>query len=248
MTATTRALLGKVRLRTSVHRYAMRVMEDLGHPPLMDPVTGIGPRTTAIGIDPLRVLLVGGGLAVGYGVRTRAEAVDGPLVERLAEVTGRGVSLENRAVRHVRTADVVAGLGAAGTHTYHVVVWCPSFAEGLEQLRLRRWRADLHQLVRDLRADGPVALVLGCMPVPIGLHPAAMLSRPWVHRLNHVIAQIAADYDGVTAAEVEPFTVRDLGQPFTDRAHFAAAADRLAPAVLLALRGPLATAAPSSAR
>lgn len=237
---TTRTLLGKIRLRTSVHRYAMQVMDDLGHPPLMDPVTGIGPRTTAIGLDPLRVLLVGGGLAIGYGVRTRSDAMDGPLVQRLAEATGRGISLENRAVRHVHTSDVVAGLGAAGTHTYHVVVWCPSFAEGLEHLRLRGWRADLHQLVRDLRADRPVPVVLTGMPMPIGRHPAAVLARPWVHRLNHVIAQVAAEYDGVVTTEVEPFEARDLGQPISDPAHFAASAARIAPAVLAALGLPSA--------
>ncbi|MCQ9136909.1 hypothetical protein, partial [Streptomyces hilarionis] len=82
-------------------RYAMRVLDALGHAPLMDPDSHVGPRTLEIGRDPIRVLVFGGGLAIGYGVRTRAEAFDGPLARLVALRTGRGVVLENRAMRHV---------------------------------------------------------------------------------------------------------------------------------------------------
>jgi hypothetical protein len=229
-------LLGAVRLRTGVHRYAMHVLEALGHPPLMDPDRRVGVRTLAVGLDPLRVLVFGGGLAVGYGVRSRDEAIDGPLVRLIADATGRGVVLENRAVQHVHVQHTAASLGAAGTLTYHVAVWCPSFAEGVEHLRPSGWRSDLHAMIRDLRIEERVPLVLACMPVPAGMHPAAIIARPWVHRLNRVIQQVADEWDDVVAVEVEPFVPAEIGTPITDAAYFAAVAACIAPAVLAQAR------------
>ena len=115
-------LFTSVRLRTDVHRYGMRVLEAIGHPPLMDPTRPVGVRTLAVGIDPLRVLVFGGGIAVGYGVRTRDEALDGPLARIIADATGRGVVIENRAVQHVHLPQTARSLGAAGTHTFHAAI------------------------------------------------------------------------------------------------------------------------------
>lgn len=195
------SFLTAVRMRTSIHRYAMRVLDSLGHAPLMDPGSHVGVRTTAAGRDPIRVLVLGAGLAVGYGVRTRDDAFDGPLTHAVAALTGRGVVLENRAVQHLGVAHAVESLGPTGTHTFHVAVWCPSFAEGMERTRLSGWRSELHAMVRSLRAESPIDVVLTCMPVPAGLHPAALVARPWVHRLNRVITQVADEWDDVVAVE-----------------------------------------------
>jgi hypothetical protein len=221
-----------LRMRTGVHRYAMRVLEALGHAPLMDPALHVGVRTLAIGLDPLRVLVLGGGLAVGYGVRSRDEAFDGPLVRAIAEATRRGVVLENRAVQHVGLQQTVASIGAAGTHTFHVAVWCPSFAEGMRRLRLSGWRSELHAMIRELRVEVRTPLVLTCMPVPAGLHPAALIARPWVHRLNRVIRQVASEWDDAVAVDTEPFVPAEIGEPITDAAYFAAVAARIAPSVI----------------
>lgn len=227
-----------IRLRTSVHRYAMQVLDQLGHAPLMDPVTRVGPRTTAIGLDPLRLLVFGGGLAVGYGVTRRADAFDGPLVDRLATDTGRGVSLENRAVRHVHADAAVTSLGLAGAHTFHLAIWSPSFAEALQRLSLNAWRADLTRMVADLRAGAAIPVILMHVPEPRGRHLAALLGRPRVQRLNRVIDQVASDHPHVTAVPTEPFAIRDLGQLVIEPGYFTAVGDRLAPAVLAALGVP----------
>ncbi len=225
-------LLTAVRLRTGVHRYAMRVLDALGHPPLMRPDSHVGPRTLEIGRDPIRVLVLGGGLAIGYGVHTRAHAFDGPLARLVAERTGRGVVLENRAMQHVTLQRTAGSLGPIGTHTFHVAVWCPSFAEGMERLRLSSWRTELHQMIRDLRVEDHTALVLTCMPVPAGLHPAALIARPWVHRLNRVIKLVAAEWDDVLAVDTVPFVPAEIGKRVTDQAYFAAVAEQIAPAVV----------------
>jgi hypothetical protein len=230
-----------VRLRTGVHRYAMRVLEALGHPPLMDPALHVGVRTIAPGLDPVRVLVFGGGLAVGYGVASRDDAFDGPLARRIAGATGRGAVVENRAVRHVTLPQTARSIGPAGTQNLQVAVWCPSFADGMERLQLSSWRSELHAMVRALRQEQRIPLVLTHMPVPAGHHPAAVIARPWVHRLNRVISRVAEECEDVSAVETEPFVPAEIGAPITDAAYFAAVAARIAPAVVAALGVPTPT-------
>ena len=93
-------------------------------------------------------------------------------------------------------------------------------------------------MIRELRQEQRVPLVLTCMPVPAGLHPAALIARPWVHRLNRVITQVADEWDDVVAVDTVPFVPAEIGKPITDAAYFAAVAERIAPAVLAQLRIP----------
>lgn len=240
------AAVDAVRMRTGVRDYAMRVLEDLGHPPLAGP-TGTPCRTLAVGPRPVRVLFFGAGLAIGYGVRTRGDAVDGPFAQGLADELGRGVVLENRAAEHLPLEQAAASLGAVGTWSYDLAVWFPSFSDGMERLRPGWWRNRLHAMIREVRRDGHVPLLLSHMPVPAGLHPAALIARPWVRRLNRVIDRVAAEWDDVRAAATEPFFPAEVGQKVTDHAYFRAVSDRLLPAaagLLLAGR----SAAPTTSR
>ncbi|GAA2750390.1 GDSL-type esterase/lipase family protein [Amnibacterium kyonggiense] len=225
------AAVDAVRMRTGVHDYAMRVLEDLGHPPLIGP-TGAPCRTLAVGPRPVRVLFFGAGLAIGYGVRSREDAVDGPFAQALSGALDRGVVLENRAAKHLPLEQTIASLGAVGTWSYDLAVWFPSFSDGIERLRPGWWRNRLHTMIRELRADGHVPLLLSHMPVPAGLHPAALIARPWVRRLNRVIDQVAAEWDDVRTAATEPFFPAEVGQKITDRAYFHAVSDRLLPAAV----------------
>jgi hypothetical protein len=232
-------VLTAVRVRTGVRRYAMRTLESLGHAPLMDPARPVGVRTFEVGLDPVRVLVFGGGLAVGYGVRTRQDAVDGPLATMVAEATGRGVVLENRAVQHVGMQRTAASLGAAGTHTFHVAVWCPSFAEGIGRVRLATWRSELHAMIRELRVEQRVPLVLACMPELGGLHPAALVARPWIQRLNRAIHEVARQWEDVVAVDTEPFAPADAEERTGGAGYFTAVAARIAPAVVSVVRSPV---------
>lgn len=230
-----------VRLRTSIRRYAYRVLDALGHPPVAsDPGEREFVRTTAFGPAPLRVLVFGAGLAIGYGATTRDAALDGALVRLLADRTGRGVVLENRARQHLRLSEAVESLGAVGTHTWDVAIWCPSFADGLERLRLTSWRNQLHTMIREIRAAEPTPILLTHMAVPAGWHPAAVVARPWVLRINRVIDQVAAEHDAVLAVGVEPFTPREVGQLTTGPAYFAASAARVDEGLVRLLTAPAA--------
>jgi hypothetical protein len=52
------------------------------------------PRVVVAGPDPIRILTLGGGANVGYGVRSHQLSLGGHLSRQLAGLTGRGVELE----------------------------------------------------------------------------------------------------------------------------------------------------------
>ncbi|WP_219731968.1 hypothetical protein [Glaciihabitans sp. INWT7] len=54
------------------------------------------PTVHGAGVDPVRVLLSGTGIAAGYGTVTHDLAFAGQLARRLAVLSGRGVDLEIR--------------------------------------------------------------------------------------------------------------------------------------------------------
>jgi hypothetical protein len=225
-----RDLWSRIRLRTGIRRYALDVLDALGRPPLRSD-TGSAVRTLVVGNDPIRLLLFGGGIGVAYGVTSRQDAVDGPLARIMAERSGRGVVVENRAQQHVLLPDTAASLGGAGAHTFHAAIWFPSFADGLQRLSLRSWRIELTAMIAAVRAETAVPLVLTCVPVPIGTHPAALVARPWVLAINRVILGVAAEHDRTVAVATQPFVPRELGAVVTGPAYFEAVADRVADGV-----------------
>lgn len=220
-------LWNKVRLRTAIRRYAVTALDALGHAPLRSE-TGHPMRTLVVGRDPIRLLVFGGGVAVGYGVATRDESLDGALARAVAARTGRGVVVENRAQQHIAVTASAASLGGAGAHTFHAAVWSPSFADGTARLSMRSWRRELRAMIEAIRAETPVPLVLARLPVPMGGHPSAVIGRPWLLAINRVITATAAQHDRVVAVSTQPFVPKEIGTPVTDAAYFEAVAEYVA--------------------
>ncbi|MGN6407700.1 MAG: hypothetical protein ACTHMH_05090 [Curtobacterium sp.] len=227
---------GAVRCRLLVSRYCREVLEAAGHPPTAAPGQ-MPPRTLVVGTDPTRILLFGEGVTVGYGVTTRADAIDGALADRMAELTGRGVILENRARPHVRVDETADSLGGAGTHTFAVGVWSPALTETLERLTLRGWRTRLTAMLERIRADSDMPLVLALLPIPAGTHPSVLVLRPWYARLNRTIADVAARFPDVHAVELGAVVVpMRASDPVLGAADYRRQAEPLAAAVHHALR------------
>ena len=61
---------------------------------------------SAAGPDPDRVLLIGGGISVGWGMKTHSDALGGHLTRSISKATGRGVSMD------VMTDDILTGTAA----------------------------------------------------------------------------------------------------------------------------------------
>ncbi|WP_133765965.1 hypothetical protein [Amnibacterium kyonggiense] len=232
-----------VRCRLQVSRYCREVLEAAGHAPTAAPGQ-LPPRTLVVGNDPVRILLFGEGVTVGYGVGSRAEAIDGALAKRIAELTGRGVILENRARPNVRVDEVVESLGGVGTHTFAVGVWSPALTETLERLTLQGWRSRVTAMLQQIRADSDMPLVIAQLPVPSGTHPSVLILRPWYARLNRTIAEVAARFPDVVTVELGTVVVpMRSGDPVLGTADYRRQADPLAEAVRRALwRSPSASA------
>lgn len=156
-------------------------------------------RTAIVGEDPLRVLVVGAGTAVGYGVRTRARALDGQLAQALAARTGRGVVVETRIRRDLRLGDTVDLLGATGAHTFDAVVWSPTIREVVRFQRPGAWVRELRRILAHLRSTGRpgTGVVLLGFPEVGTVNRLGELALERQRRINGRIAAAAASQPNV---------------------------------------------------
>jgi hypothetical protein len=211
----------------------------LVRPPVVDDGGG-ALRTLVVGLDPLRVLLFGSGPLIGYGVRTRRDAVDGHLAELLSESSGRGVIVESRVRLGLPIADAVGSLGGAGTATFAAAVWAPRFGEELQHSRTDRGRASIRTMLQQFRAQTQIPLVICHLPDPLGLDWRTLLRSPRVARFNEMLTDEAASVLSVTAVAIG--TYRPSDPTSTPGPWHRAVAERLAPAVLRAVGTPARTA------
>jgi hypothetical protein len=232
-------MAGPARASTVTRWRARRLSEEaraaLDRPPVMDDGT-TALRTLVVGLDPLRVLLFGSGPLIGYGVRTRGDAVDGPLAQLLAESTGRGVILENRVRLGLPIEDAVGSLGGAGTATFAAAVWAPRFGEELRNADTERCRSAVRTMLQQFRAESRIPLVLCHLPEPLGLDWRTLLRRPRVAGFNRILTEEAAAVPGVTAVAIGSY--RPLDPRSTLAPWHRAFAEHLAPAVTRALQTP----------
>lgn len=160
-------------------------------------------RTAIVGEDPLRVLVVGAGTAVGYGVRTRARALDGQLAAAIAARTGRGVVVETRIRRDLRLGDTVELLGAAGAHTFDAVVWSPTIREVVRLQRPGAWVRAVRRILAHLRSTGTAetgVVLLGFPEVPV----TNRLGELALERQRRVNQRIAAAASASNVRYVQP--------------------------------------------
>lgn len=69
-----------MRVRLVLHRAVTRGMQE--HPELTTMAEG-SPEVRLMGLDPIRVQLIGSGLAVGYGIRSHAAGLTGAFAEAM---------------------------------------------------------------------------------------------------------------------------------------------------------------------
>lgn len=118
------------------------------------------------GPDPLAVLVVGGGAASGWGVRSHELGFTGALARRLRHATGRGVKLKSRIGPDLTSADAAEAVRAARTRFDELRFVVLGVSETLNMLRPAQWRADMERIVEALgpSPDHPAVLV-GVQPI-----------------------------------------------------------------------------------
>lgn len=126
------------------------------------------PRAHAAGPDRARVLLVGSGAAMGWGVRSHDLALPGSLARCLAAVTGRGVDVDVLADRTMTPGEVVDAVRAAGAHRFDAVVVTVGFQAAIGLAPTATWEGGIRAMLAGLRSllAPSVCVVLLGIPVP----------------------------------------------------------------------------------
>ncbi|MBX3100295.1 MAG: hypothetical protein KF761_12030 [Salinibacterium sp.] len=125
------------------------------------------PEGHALGPDPQRVFLIGGGISVGWGVMTHHLALAGALARALTALTGRGTDVDARVGLTVGPLDAIAGLKRADLSPYAAVVVTLGTYRAFRLVSLRVWKRDFARVVAQVTASAPnaVAVFTGMPPL-----------------------------------------------------------------------------------
>jgi len=201
------------------------------------PTPSDAPLVHSPGADPDRVLLVGSGIAVGYGVVSHDLALGGHLARELSTATGRGATVKvigRRDMAPANTRTTLAGLDLA---RFDAIVLTLGGLEALTLMPSSRWREQLRELLLDLRGAPSglkVFVVENGVPLLDGL-PLVVRSLVLGHvrRLNRVSAALAAEFENVTVVRFDP--ARGDVSTLAGRTTYSGWAEIIAPAVAVAL-------------
>lgn len=167
------------------------------------------PIVHAPGADPDRVLLLGSGIAVGYGVMSHALALGGHLARELSALTGRGASVDIIGRGDMSPASTRATLAALDLSRFDALVLTLGGLEGFTLMPSRRWRRQLSDLIDELHRMAPASLAI--FFVEIGAPLLAGLPRGMrglvlhaIERLNAQTAQLCAEFSNTTFVAFAP--------------------------------------------
>ena len=131
-----------------------------------------GTAAAASGPDPDRVLLLGSGPAVGFGVRSLDLALAGHLARALSGLTGRGADVDVLARAGLPVVDVGRTVADVRLWRYDALVVTVGHEDALRLVPLAEWKELMTSLLRLLVS----ATASGTRIVVAGVHPIASLS------------------------------------------------------------------------
>lgn len=181
-------------------RWSRRVREELDVVP--HPLES--GRQTVAGSDPDRVLVLGNGPAIGFGVLVQELALPGRLARRLAAATRRGAVVDVLARRGTTAALAPRLLAEARMDHYDAVLLCVGSSDAYNLLPQERWRSDLAQLVDAIRAATTPSTVIAVLPIRPLQRPNAAQGRAGVlvdrhaRRLDRIAEEVCRRRPGVT--------------------------------------------------
>jgi len=149
------------------------------------------------GPDPLRVLLLGDGPAVGYAVLSHELALAGHLARAIASATSRGVVVDVRAESRMTPTQAFERLGEVRLERYDAVVLTLGTHDAIRRSPTRSWGREMAELVErvDRRTGGRAPIVVGSVPELSALltQPAVRAARTRTHAdmLNVELASLA---------------------------------------------------------
>jgi hypothetical protein len=165
-----------------------------------------------------RVLLVGNGAAVGYGVLNHDLSLAGNLGRLLTAKTGRATYVTVVADGDMTAAGVLEALRSADLEPYDAVVATVGINEALRLSSGVRWQRQLERLVAFMLSPAVPKLQFFLVAVP-PLDSITAVPR-WVgaiverhtRELNARLAAVCAGHEGVTFVPFHPGPACDVGR------------------------------------
>jgi len=237
MESTVPELLRRGAVQLLVTRWLSRSKEswtDLPVPAPQQTVSSAGP-------NPDRVLLVGSGIAVGYGMDSHEVALGGQLAKQLTAITGRGAIVDVLVGDHMTVVSLREALDRARLQSTDAIVATPGSVESLIFMPTAQWRGQVVALLDDIQLRAPASLHLffvaippiqTLMRMPLLLSLLISSSR---RRLNRALAEVCEGREYATFVPFEP--TEPFGRTGSGRT-YAQWAGMLAPAVSRALDAP----------
>jgi hypothetical protein len=133
------------------------------------------PVAHSAGTNPDSVLLVGAGVAVGYGVRTADLALGGYLARQLTTLTGRGADVESEAALGMRVARAATTLAKFNLSRFDALVLTLGSDEALNLVPSTQFRRDLEALLGWIDVNAPPRMSVVFVGIP---HMPSMMKMP----------------------------------------------------------------------
>ena len=167
------------------------------------------PLVHAPGADSDRVLLLGSGIAVGYGVMSHDLALGGHLARELSAITGRGASVDIVGRGDLSPSSARATLAALELSRFDAVILTLGGLESLTIMPRRMWRRQLSELLEEVHRAAPASMAVFVVetsaPLIKGL-PSFVGALVWrsMLRLNAATAELCAKFDSTTFVAFAP--------------------------------------------
>src|SRR5690554_1637241 len=126
------------------------------------------PKVHVPGPDPDRILVVGGGIAIGFGVLSHELGIVGHLSRMVSASTGRGVESDIIAEPDFRIHEVADRVREVHLASYDAVVLFLGVTDSIRHTSARSWHRSLTGLLNSLGdrlAAGAEVFVVGIQPV-----------------------------------------------------------------------------------
>ena len=146
------------------------------------------PEAHSPGPDADRVLLLGGSIAVGYGVLSHDLALGGNLARRIGELTTRGTLVKIAAKPGRSLADAPTLLDALKISRFDAVVVAFGGVDAPTFMTPQRWRRDLVSLLEHIHS----LEVAGLQVFVLGIPDVSTKNRAYATLANRRIAQFNA--------------------------------------------------------
>jgi len=168
------------------------------------------PQAHSAGIDSDRVLIIGSGPAVGWGVLSHDLALPGALARSLSARTGRGVDVNVIASPRFTVSSVRHEFEGLKLWQYDAIVVALGANDALTLTSERLWKRELTAALRLIERDASrrshvfVVGIHSVRPMPIYDTPLGAVADHHARSLNGVTARICEELPGTTFVEFTP--------------------------------------------